>query len=1585
MVLALCLVVPVAGRSARGEDVARPREFEWNRFLSGWQLLGPFPKSSVQDSGLDTDYGFDDASLKPGPAVKFKEQAYSWIAWDRGVVDWNQAFHLPLSKSRNLVAYAWTTFESPNEQSVLLSIGGDDSLAVWLNGKEICRDREAIGPCKLDQHQFKVSVQAGTNTLLLKVGQKWGEWEAIARFLPVNETAKNVTLALAEPDNKDLGRMPTLTLDLMGENDAPLKTIHVSGHRLKTKGLGYSFVPPELPQRPAKVRITYREPGLAPFELRATWDDVIAGNVTIPLKAEQPLHLQIVDADSQQPVPQAQVWKSDKREMELADDTGHLTSLNESPLTNARWIAADGYEALQAELDWPRPDVQVIALKKGGHTLRGIVHSPDGQPLSGAKIDLNRSGFDPLAITDAEGRFAIFGLTNDGRDLYPVVTCRSYVAKDRFSQKLTPGPETTVDWELEPGATITGKVVAKSDGRPLKGISIIAGHDRFSSNHVDPTAKTDAQGSYRLTGVRPGPVMLNAFSDDFAPAMATVQTSLAAPAEQNFEIEDGQPVTGRIVDQNGKPVEKVWIITDTWNGARMFRRETYTNGDGWFTLHHMPATAVKTNALKNGYVSQRELMVKGGDHVEVTLPAVIEHTVRVRLADRDDAVPDLQIQKGYLWTGREQISWTNREWEIDRYYDKSTGVYRIRLDEPVNGKISFRFRYPGYEEQIIEAPTAGPARQFNLVLKKIGGLRARVVSAETGEGLAGISVALVSKSDKLFGHYVAFRHPGEDLKEFTGTQIVSGADGWFELPKTPNPEQFDIVLVRNNDSFVWIPQLKDFLSQQQIELPFPAGGTVEGTLTIAGEPAVNESIRLDWLPPTGQEESWDFPFGVGGQFKTDAQGHFRFSGLGPGKYRLYRVKEFSSPGRGGISMYMQHEDVVLHSQQVLQHDIHQPAGHGLTVLLTDESGHPLADCIVTATVNGDRSQRIDAVRADATGRALFRHLPAGSYELSADHYCTQATGSCGLGDVDLRGSDTAQLPRDGEIKMLLEPALPRGPGTEAKLKGTVAPELAGPLLEADRNFTLSEHWGKVVAIDFWATWCGPCMAVMPQLKELHEKYKNSSDVVFVTISLDTDEEQLKKTLAEKGLEFPVIFSGNGWSDALAQQWGVSSIPSSFVVGRDGRFASEKVHGSQLAAAVESALQEPIDPRYASGSKPARLLLQMTLDGESSGFPGAKFHVQAQDAAGNIVREEDLSLLGQSSQLAWLYPPLGPGGKVTVTAMGTNLPLQKKVLESPSAGDAIQFAFQSPRTLTGRVTTPDEQSPVPGVTILLAMNRGFRREVVSDEQGRFHVGVLPGKYSLQIKGNDRFAPMDKGRRTVEISSTVDHDPVAITVAPAAAVTGTVIGADGLPVPRAKVGTASANIVTADEHGKFEIAGISTLETTAIYATDGKTSGQIQVTPQKVSEPQQIVLGQGMERAGRGRLHIGATAPQLTLSSLDGRPAAWSATDNSDRLVVFCALWHPRGRQLAQQAATWGKQHGTPVEIVSLDWTPAQAQRLLSTLDLHAKVYHGGAEGLDLDPKWGVLFPAQACMLGANGTIKALPAPGELPLDLGRVSK
>ncbi|HEY1065750.1 MAG TPA: thioredoxin-like domain-containing protein [Pirellulales bacterium] len=126
-------------------------------------------------------------------------------------------------------------------------------------------------------------------------------------------------------------------------------------------------------------------------------------------------------------------------------------------------------------------------------------------------------------------------------------------------------------------------------------------------------------------------------------------------------------------------------------------------------------------------------------------------------------------------------------------------------------------------------------------------------------------------------------------------------------------------------------------------------------------------------------------------------------------------------------------------------------------------------------------------------------------------------------------------------------------------------ELEGDLVDGGK-LDWASYRGKIVLIDFWATWCGPCVAEIPSVKTLYSAYHDKGFEI-VGISLDDDAEELKKFLLENGMTWPQLHVDGG-KHPMAEKYNVRAIPTMILVGKDGKVLKASARGPKLAEALK---------------------------------------------------------------------------------------------------------------------------------------------------------------------------------------------------------------------------------------------------------------------------------------------------------------------------------------------------------------------------------------------------------------------------------
>lgn len=212
-----------------------------------------------------------------------------------------------------------------------------------------------------------------------------------------------------------------------------------------------------------------------------------------------------------------------------------------------------------------------------------------------------------------------------------------------------------------------------------------------------------------------------------------------------------------------------------------------------------------------------------------------------------------------------------------------------------------------------------------------------------------------------------------------------------------------------------------------------------------------------------------------------------------------------------------------------------------------------------AAAAGDtKAPQLDPTTTFAVGEAFLQRLIRdGRYDVArkaAEVFVQDAR------DTSVREHFSARL---GRIDMLGKPA----PAINAKNID-------------DENVSLSDYKGKVVLVDFWATWCPPCMASIPHYNALTEQY--GDDLVILGVNLDTLREGLRPSdaprvknalrqfLVQSRVNWPVVLNGTGDED-YAKAYGVTEIPANFLLDRDGTIIHVELNGPELDKAIAEAV------------------------------------------------------------------------------------------------------------------------------------------------------------------------------------------------------------------------------------------------------------------------------------------------------------------------------------------------------------------------------------------------------------------------------
>jgi len=136
--------------------------------------------------------------------------------------------------------------------------------------------------------------------------------------------------------------------------------------------------------------------------------------------------------------------------------------------------------------------------------------------------------------------------------------------------------------------------------------------------------------------------------------------------------------------------------------------------------------------------------------------------------------------------------------------------------------------------------------------------------------------------------------------------------------------------------------------------------------------------------------------------------------------------------------------------------------------------------------------------------------------------------------------------------------------------GTLLPEISLPNVN-DSIINLSSFKGKVVLVDFWASWCGPCRATNPSVVRLYKKYKDRGFEVF-GVSIDDKKNAWLKAIKQDKIKYTQVNDAGGWYSKVAIAFKIEAIPASFLLDKNGNVVAIDAEGKELDKLVNGLLQ-----------------------------------------------------------------------------------------------------------------------------------------------------------------------------------------------------------------------------------------------------------------------------------------------------------------------------------------------------------------------------------------------------------------------------
>ena len=531
----------------------------------------------------------------------------------------------------------------------------------------------------------------------------------------------------------------------------------------------------------------------------------------------------------------------------------------------------------------------------------------------------------------------------------------------------------------------------------------------------------------------------------------------------------------------------------------------------------------------------------------------------------------------------------------------------------------------GYLPQV-SATLTNAESELTFALKKGSGT-AGVLHKPDGPPARGVTLYL---SDMRNGVHL----DGEKLKireNMGGSTRSTVTDDAGRFAFEPMIDAFSLIVV--DDAGYLEKRLED--TSPNAELYLQRWGRVEGQLLIGARPGANESIRL-W-PAHVPYEHHPREFAAVQFYlntTTDADGKFVFERVPPANVEVYHEPKVRDSRRGTVPMaqttkFTLRPDETRHVTlggkgrpvvgkivvEGYEGKINWRADvHTLETIVPDPEGIPNFRTLsqefsanmraaetdeekaaIQAEFNRTREAAVKKLKefyATREGRSLYfrnkryalnfsqdgafrvEDIPGGRYKLKFD-----------LREGDGDGMRYSQ-PQIASLEKEIE--VPDSPGgrtdepydlgeiavpARASMKaGKAAPEFEVKTVDG-KSVKLSDFKGKYVLLDFWAVWCGPCVAETPSLKEAYAAFKDDPRFAMVGLSLDPKESAPRDYAKKNDLGWVQGFLGEWSKTDLPKQYGVEGIPAIFLIGPDGKIVSTGLRGPAIKSSIQAALKK----------------------------------------------------------------------------------------------------------------------------------------------------------------------------------------------------------------------------------------------------------------------------------------------------------------------------------------------------------------------------------------------------------------------------
>ncbi|MEW4571427.1 sigma-70 family RNA polymerase sigma factor [Tautonia sp. JC769] len=802
---------------------------------------------------------------------------------------------------------------------------------------------------------------------------------------------------------------------------------------------------------------------------------------------------------------------------------------------------------------------------------RGVVVDEEGRPVAGAEVTV----FLPVeergtGVSDAEGQFAIAA---PGRNLggHPVVASAGDRGRLGFAvydwQKAQDGEEEILQVILKPSREVVIRA-EDGEGRPVEGATI----ELFANLTPIVRTRSDADGLAPVRLPADAPIawavgLKSGVGFDYAelgPERNRGTKAADLPGAIDLSLDGARTVKLKAVDRRGEPLEGVdfytWLIMKAGKrevanlgGSQSFHATT--GADGIATFDWIPAVTaqpIQILSRSEGYHAPDRAMIgpEAASGATITAEFLRNGTIRGRVTHADGSP-----------AGGIEITGHGSGWGFGSSVEGQTeedGSFEFSVEAMHNyiiGVIDEEWAAPSRAGIVVEEGQTVDGIDFTLGRGAV--IRGTVTIGPDARPEPGAFVQLI-ESGGAMPEYL--RREGDRTSRVL--QLVrfarTGEQGAYRF--RVGPGSFTLVgLGRGARS-----QTVDAVEGEEYVVDFrmerPERGPFAGRVALAADPSKGLEGLLVQAVPANQSMQGHFTLSSGEDGRFDTERYLD---------RLEILARNQDWSLGGILRVSGEDDEVT----ILVGPTASASGIAL-----DTTGEPLANQGLhagTEVYQGDPADSPPLITAfspevttDAEGRFSIKGMvPGREYRIShydGEYYQHIATITpVEPGQIDL-GTVRVGSPRPGQEDAMSSFL------RDAPDAGDEAPAIEATTLDGE-PLSLEEFRGKYILVDFWATWCGPCIAEIPTMEAVFAEFGEDEQFVMLSLSIDEEIEAPRAFQADRRLPWAQGFVGEGIRSEVLDAFGVRAIPALVLIGPDGTIVARGMRGDQIREAVAKAL------------------------------------------------------------------------------------------------------------------------------------------------------------------------------------------------------------------------------------------------------------------------------------------------------------------------------------------------------------------------------------------------------------------------------